>query len=59
MDSYKWLFNACRYPKKPSDYETAFDPAKNNHVVVMRKNKFYWFDLICNGKQLSTSEIER
>ncbi|KAG5463454.1 MAG: hypothetical protein BJ554DRAFT_7345, partial [Olpidium bornovanus] len=58
MDSYKWMFNACRYPKKPSDFEAAFDPSSNNHVAVMRKNKFYTFDLIHDGKRLSTAEIE-
>lgn len=58
MDSYKWMFNACRYPKKPSDYEATFDPNSNNHIAVMRKNKFYVFDLVRDGKQLSTAEIE-
>ncbi|KAG0306958.1 Carnitine O-acetyltransferase mitochondrial [Dissophora globulifera] len=35
--TYKYMFNACRYPAKPSDFELAFDPAKNNHVAVARK----------------------
>lgn len=58
MDSYKYMFNNCRMPKKPSDYEAIFDPVKNNHVVVLRKNKFYVVDTIHNGKQLSTSELQ-
>jgi hypothetical protein len=58
MDSYKYMFNNCRMPKKPSDYEAIFDPVNNNHVVVLRKNKFYVVDTIHNGKQLSTSELQ-
>lgn len=45
-------------PKKPSDYEAIFDPVKNNHVVVIRKNKFYVVDTIHQGQQLSTAELE-
>jgi carnitine O-acetyltransferase len=59
MDSYKYMFNNCRMPKKPSDYEAIFDPVKNNHVVVIRKNKFYVIDTIHNGKQLSTNELQQ
>ena len=59
MDSYKWMFNACRYPAKPSDYEKTFDPDKNNHIVVIRNNKFFIVDLVVDGQQLSTAEIER
>ncbi|KAI9347533.1 acyltransferase ChoActase/COT/CPT [Pilaira anomala] len=58
MDSYKYMFNNCRMPKKPSDYEAIFDPVNNNHVVVIRKNKFYVVDTIYQGKQLSTAELE-
>lgn len=58
MDSYKYMFNNCRMPKKPSDYEAIFDPVNNNHVVVLRKNKFYVVDTFHNGKQLSTNELQ-
>lgn len=53
------MFNACRYPAKPSDYEATFDPATNNHITVIRKNKFFILDLVKDGIQLSTAEIER
>lgn len=59
MDSYKYMFNNCRMPKKPADYEAIFDPVKNNHVVVIRKNKFYVIDTNHNGKQLSTNELQQ
>jgi hypothetical protein len=53
------MFNACRYPTKPSDYEATFDPATNNHITVIRKNKFFILDLFKDGIQLSTAEIEK
>ncbi|KAF9208140.1 Carnitine O-acetyltransferase mitochondrial [Haplosporangium sp. Z 27] len=56
--TYKYMFNACRYPAKPSDFELAFDPSKNNHVAVIRNNQFFVFDLIKDGKVLSTADIE-
>lgn len=59
MYSFKWMFNACRYPAKPSDYESKFDPKTNNHMTVIRKNKFFIVDLVKEGKQLSTFELER
>ncbi|KAG0361784.1 Carnitine O-acetyltransferase mitochondrial [Podila minutissima] len=56
--TYKYMFNACRYPAKPSDFELAFDPAQNNHVAVVRHNQFFVFDLVKDGKVLSTADIE-
>jgi hypothetical protein len=53
------MFNACRYPAKPLDYEATFDPMTNNHITVIRKNKFFILDLVKDGIQLSTAEIER
>ncbi|KAI8362655.1 acyltransferase ChoActase/COT/CPT [Blakeslea trispora] len=58
MDSYKYMFNNCRIPKKPSDYEAIHDPVKNNHVIAIRKNKFYVIDTIHQGQQLSTAELQ-
>ncbi|KAK9707679.1 Carnitine O-acetyltransferase mitochondrial [Basidiobolus ranarum] len=45
MYSYKFMFNACRIPKKPCDYEVTFDPHANTHIAVVRKNKFYTLDM--------------
>ncbi|KAI9146560.1 acyltransferase ChoActase/COT/CPT [Paraphysoderma sedebokerense] len=56
---YKYMFNSCRIPKKPSDTVLTFDPATHNHVAVVRKNQFYTFDLFHkDGRPLSTPEIE-
>ncbi|PSS06556.1 hypothetical protein PHLCEN_2v3614 [Hermanssonia centrifuga] len=59
MDSYKWLFHACRYPLKPSDTARKFNPAKHNHVVFIRKNKFFKVALVDKeGRELSAAELE-
>ncbi|KAJ6462051.1 acyltransferase ChoActase/COT/CPT [Mycena vitilis] len=59
MDSYKWLFHSSRYPTKPSDTARKFDPATHNHVVFVRKNKFYSVPLAhASGQELSAAELE-
>ncbi|KAG6334319.1 hypothetical protein ID866_4773 [Astraeus odoratus] len=59
MDSYKWLFHSSRYPVKPSDKASKFDPATHNHVVFVRKNKFFEVPLATpEGKELSAAELE-
>lgn len=52
-------FHACRYPVKPSDTAEKFDLKENNHVVFVRKNKFFEVPLAhADGKWLSTKELE-
>ncbi|KAI8074427.1 acyltransferase ChoActase/COT/CPT [Gongronella butleri] len=58
MDSYKYMFNNCRIPQKPSDIEVGFDPAVNTHIIVIRKNRFFFVDVVHQGQQLSTAELE-
>ncbi|CCM04923.1 uncharacterized protein FIBRA_07120 [Fibroporia radiculosa] len=59
MASYKWLFHSSRYPVKPSDTARKFDPATNNHVVFVRKNKFFQVPLTNKtGRELSVAELE-
>ncbi|EJD50699.1 acyltransferase ChoActase/COT/CPT [Auricularia subglabra TFB-10046 SS5] len=59
MASFKWLFHACRYPVKPSDTAEKYDHHSHNHVVLVRKNKFFEVQLAHpNGKWLSTKELE-
>ncbi|KDN41016.1 hypothetical protein RSAG8_07722, partial [Rhizoctonia solani AG-8 WAC10335] len=53
MASYKWLFNSTRHPVKPSDTAQKFDPATNNHVVFVRKNRLYEVDVT----GLSTADL--
>ncbi|KAI0755122.1 acyltransferase ChoActase/COT/CPT [Daedaleopsis nitida] len=59
MKSYEWLFHSSRYPTKPSDTAKKFDPSKHNHVVFVRKNKFYKVALANkSGRELSAAELE-
>ena len=52
-------FHACRYPVKPSDTARKFDPATHNHVVFVRKNKFFKVPLADkSGRELSAAELE-
>ncbi|KAJ3101774.1 Carnitine O-acetyltransferase mitochondrial [Phlyctochytrium planicorne] len=56
---YRFLFNSTRIPKIPEDVTRTSDPYKNNHLIVLRNNQFFTFDLVhSNGRQLSTAEIE-
>ncbi|CAE6351603.1 unnamed protein product [Rhizoctonia solani] len=59
MSSYKWLFNAARYPVKPSDTADKFDPATNNHVVFVRKNRFYEVDVTGLSTADLTAQVQR
>lgn len=52
-------FHACRYPVKPSDTAHKFDPTKHNHVVFVRKNKFFQVPLAAlDGRELTAAELE-
>ncbi|KAJ3733326.1 acyltransferase ChoActase/COT/CPT [Lentinula guzmanii] len=61
MDSYKWLFHSSRYPVKPSDVAEKHDPKANNHVVFIRKNRFFSVPLATGSdprRELSAAELE-
>ncbi|KAH9927061.1 acyltransferase ChoActase/COT/CPT [Amylocystis lapponica] len=59
MSSYKWLFHSSRYPVKPSDTAHKFDPQTHNHVVFIRKNKFFQVSLADkDGRELTAAELE-
>ena len=59
MGNYKWLFHSSRYPVKPCDTAAKFDHKNNNHIVVIRKNRFYVVPLAdAAGRELSAAELE-
>lgn len=59
MSTYKYLFNASRIPTAPSDTARKYDPDTHNHVVVVRKNKFYEVPVVDEkGEWLSEKELE-
>lgn len=52
-------FHASRYPTKPSDTAHKFNPATHNHVVFIRKNKFFSVPLVnAEGIELTAAELE-
>lgn len=51
-------FNSSRYPTIPNDTAEKHDPQQNNHVVFIRKNKFFAVPLEVDGVSLSTAELE-
>lgn len=60
MDSYQWMFNACRVPARPADHPVKYDPAeqKHKHILAVRKNQFFKIPHEVDGKQLNASELE-
>ncbi|KAI5779327.1 carnitine O-acetyltransferase-like protein [Geopyxis carbonaria] len=59
MDSYKYMFNTCRIPEKPSDYPAKYEAEKFQHIVVVRKNQFFKVSHVVDGKTLTTGELEQ
>ncbi|KIM28465.1 hypothetical protein M408DRAFT_23835 [Serendipita vermifera MAFF 305830] len=58
MSSYKWLFNAARIPTSPSDTAHKFPADSHNHIVFIRKNKFYEVPTVLDGKEVSIADLE-
>ncbi len=44
--AYKYMFNACRVPRKGEDTYKIYDPSLNTHAVVAVNGKFYSFDFV-------------
>lgn len=59
MESYQWMFNACRRPAKERDYPVKYAYEENKHILVIRKNQFFKIMHEVDGKQLNTSELEQ
>ena len=59
MDSYKWMFNACRVPARSADYPVKYPASENKHIIVIRKNQFFSIPCEVDGRPLNTSELER
>lgn len=47
--AYKYMFNACRIPRKDADTYRIYDPSLNTHVIVACGGKFYSFDFVDMG----------
>lgn len=44
--AYKYMFNACRIPRRGQDTYRIYDPKVFTHAVVMRYNKFFKLELL-------------
>jgi len=59
MDSYQWLFNACRIPTKPADTATKYSPESHNHIIFIRNNRFYEVETrLSDGSEMSVKQLE-
>lgn len=58
MESYQWMFNACRIPEKPRDHPVKYSYQENKHIIVLRKNQFFKVMHEVGGQQLNTTELE-
>jgi carnitine O-acetyltransferase len=60
MDQFSKLFSTCRIPGIPKDALVTCGPDESKHVVVIRKNQFYWFDVYHeDGTALSATDLKR
>jgi carnitine O-acetyltransferase len=59
MDSYKYMFNTCRIPKKPADEPLIYPWQENEYIVAVRKNQFFKIPTHIAGVQLNTAELEQ
>ncbi|KAI9892855.1 MAG: Carnitine O-acetyltransferase mitochondrial [Vezdaea aestivalis] len=58
MESYQWMFNACRIPAKPADHPVKYSWKDHKYLVVVRKNQFFKVMHEVDGEQLTTKELE-
>lgn len=59
MESYQWMFNACRTPGRSVDYPVKYEYPYHKYIVVVRKNQFFKVMYEIDGQQLSYSELEK
>ena len=60
MSTYEYMFNSSRYPTKPEDTARKFDPATHNHIVVVRKGKYFEFEVVNEqGEFLSEKDLQK
>lgn len=58
MSMYRYLFHTAREAQDGIDRHVMCDPATNTHMLVIRKNRFFTFDLRPRGRVLTVGEIE-
>lgn len=58
MESYQWMFNACRIPGKTVDYPIKYQHDQHQYIIVLRKNQFFKVMHEADGRQLNFYELE-
>ncbi|KAA8912938.1 hypothetical protein TRICI_003320 [Trichomonascus ciferrii] len=59
MDAYKWMFNVCRLPVKEGvDQTVTYQDGKHEHIIAIRKNRFYKIPHEVNGRRITAGELE-
>lgn len=58
MESYQWMFNACRIPGTSVDHPAKYNHEDHPYIVVVRKNQFFKVIHEFDGRQLNTFELE-
>ncbi|PHH69562.1 hypothetical protein CDD82_7670 [Ophiocordyceps australis] len=58
MDSYQWMFNACRVASRPVDYPVKFSSEHHKHIIAVRNNNFFKILHEVDGKPLNPAELE-
>ena len=57
--AYKYMFNACRIPRREHDSYRIYDPSCYQHCVIACKGSYFAFDFVDgNGDPLPLSVIE-
>jgi len=57
--AFKYMFHACRIPRRNQDSYRIYDPSRNTHCIVARKGHFFALDFIDEeGNALPLSTIE-
>ena len=61
MAAFQWLFNACRIPAPKEDYSVKIPEtdARGDHVVAIRKNRFYKVPITGKDGKRATVEALR
>lgn len=59
MESYQWMFNACRIPGETVDRPAKYSHKGHKYIIVVRKNQFFKVMHEVGGQQLNASELEK
>jgi carnitine O-acetyltransferase len=57
--AFKYMFHACRIPRRNQDSYRIYDPSRHLHCIVARKGHFFSLDFIdVNGNALPLEKLE-